>query len=89
LIGEFSSSAAPGRVDQFEQAAAVEVGTDGCGDDAGGGRITAEISDGNRNAVGAGTGDFNGKLSLGNCCGQQRKSQENTAGKTVHCLHFQ
>jgi hypothetical protein len=72
-----------GCIDQLEQAATVEVSTDGGGDDARSGRITAEISDGNRNAVGTSTGDFNGKLSLGNCCGQQRKSQENTAGKKL------
>jgi hypothetical protein len=41
LIGEFSSSAA-GVVDQLEQAAALQVGAHGCGDDAGSHRVAGK-----------------------------------------------
>jgi hypothetical protein len=78
-----------GRVDQLEQATTVEVGTHGGGDDAGGGWVAAEISNGDRDTVGASAGNFDGKLGLGNCYGQQRKSHKNSAGYSVHCLHFQ
>ncbi|EKE17348.1 MAG: hypothetical protein ACD_10C00487G0003 [uncultured bacterium] len=76
-------------IDQLEQAAALEIGTHCRGNDARSSRLAEQIGNRHRNPVGPGTGNFDRKLGLGESCGQQGKSQENAAGDSLHCLHFQ
>ena len=73
-------------IDQLEQAAALQVGTHGTGDDAGRHAVAGKIGNGDRDAVGTGPGDFNGQLSLGEGGGRQRQGQENATGDRRHRL---
>jgi hypothetical protein len=87
LIGEFSSSAAPAGVDQLEQAAALQIGADVA--------VTTreavgspEIGDRHRNPVGAGTGDFDGKLGLSQLLRSTAKKARKTRREILHVFIF-
>ena len=77
-----------GRVDQLEQAAAFEVGAYRRGDDLGGGGIAGKIGDGDRNPVGTGAGNFNGKLGIDRSRGQKRQHNEEFSENLGHGTRF-
>ena len=76
-------------INQLEQTTALQIGADGCRNDAGGRRVAGQIGNRHRNPVSPSPGDFDGKLGLSQSCGQQEKSEKNTARNSLHGVHFQ
>ena len=76
-------------IDQFKQAATLQIATHGGSNDAGSSGVTREIDDGDRNAVSAGPGDLDRQLCLSQTGTKQCQGEENAAGNSGHCVHFQ